>query len=144
MEWKCCVKCRQQYIDGKHRTLDGEWCFAGAVMTKEENGEFFDDNDKYRQPALDLDLAAANAVKPLFETYAAAGYSIRQISYIISMAVRDQELMAIIDTRRAKKPGMIKYRCKQCIYEKEVAPDFLARPRCPSCKRDMERNFKGE
>lgn len=67
-----------------------------------EIGELFDANDKYREPALKLDRMAADAVRPLFKAYIALGYSVRQISHIISGAVRDVETECVLENDAGK------------------------------------------
>ena len=57
----------------------------------------YGEDDRYTAEANALDIQVHDALKPVFDRWAALGYSIRQISHVVQGAAYELELMAMLD-----------------------------------------------
>ena len=64
----------------------------------------FDENERYTQAALDLDAETAKAVQVIFDRYVTAGYSVRDVSFLMQKAINELELTEMVG-RRVRRVG---------------------------------------
>ena len=61
----------------------------------------FDENDKRTPIAKDITKEVRPIVREIFDKYFALGYSIRDISYVLTSEVKEQELIMILKKCRS-------------------------------------------
>lgn len=65
----------------------------------------FDENDKWTLDANQLDREGRSALKEIFASYVAKGFSRRDISHILHLTIMDFELESILRNDQARRGG---------------------------------------
>lgn len=98
---------------------------------------FFDENEKYTRRAEELDSSVQIVLSTVFHNFCGKGYSIREISHVLMLAVHDIETIMILEIDHARTTSMEK------LKEEPLTPFIIYRFGMEKAKRVIARMRDG-